>query len=498
MKKLSNAKISGHNLSATMETLSVLGSIGKRILRDQGIDEIDDKKNYSFNIRRKINKEVLKRFGEIALYASGINYYFAYPDFIKKQKLYKSQLKGINQLKNRDKANNDLFKFLTLIINDWNIGFKSGVKGGSGNYGSKIYKISSKKFLISVTSTATLKEEAFMRACLDSLCLYHLSDYWNIKTKFNTRKSSEGVDWARAIYELEVKLLKSKKEKNDELRVFQKRINTKLLETVLSESDKEKDKNIILSTQLGKYVPPQIYNALISGKYSTKIKTKRKKLTVFFSDIKNFTKTSEYLQPEDLTSYLNEYFSEMTKIALAYGATIDKYIGDAIMLFFGDPKSKGEKEDAIACIKMSIEMQEKMKKLRLKWKSNGFANPFEIRIGINTGFCNVGNFGSEQRLTYTIIGEAVNIAARLETAGEAGNILISYETYAHVKDLVTTKQNKTIKMKGISKNVKIFEVKSLKANVTKKSFYDNSNLNLIKENEMLKNELMRLRKLIKK
>ena len=159
----------------------------------------------------------------------------------------------------------------------------------------------------------------------------------------------------------------------------------------------------------------------------------------------------------------------MRKIALAYGATIDKYIGDAIMLFFGDPKSKGEKEDAIACIKMSIEMQEKMKNLRLKWKSNGFASPFEIRIGINTGFCNVGNFGSEQRLTYTIIGEAVNIAARLESAGEAGNILISYETYAHIKDLVTTKQKKTIKMKGISKNVRVFEVKSLKANATKKS-----------------------------
>ena len=114
MRKLSNAKISGHNLSATIETLSVLGSIGKRILRDQGINEIDNNKNYSFNIRRKINKEVLKRFGEIALYASGINYYFAYPDFIKKQKLYKTQLKGINQLKNRDKANNALFNFFKL------------------------------------------------------------------------------------------------------------------------------------------------------------------------------------------------------------------------------------------------------------------------------------------------------------------------------------------------------------------------------------------------
>ena len=143
-------------------------------------------------------------------------------------------------------------------------------------------------------------------------------------------------------------------------------------------------------------------------------------------------------------------------------------------------------------------MQEKMKNLRLKWKNNGFASPFEIRIGINTGFCNVGNFGSEQRLTYTIIGETVNIAARLEAAGGAGNILISYETYAHVKGLVTTKQKKSIKMKGISKKLKIFEVISYKTKATKKDFYDNSNSNLLKENEMLKNELQRLRRLVKK
>ena len=123
----------------------------------------------------------------------------------------------------------------------------------------------------------------------------------------------------------------------------------------------------------------------------------------------------------------------MTKIALDHGATIDKYIGDAVMLFFGDPTSKGEREDARACVKMSLKMQERMEYLKNKWKNSGFLNPFQIRIGINTGYCNVGNFGSDQRLTYTIIGGEVNIAARLETAGE-------------------------IKMKGVSRKVKIFEV----------------------------------------
>ena len=148
----------------------------------------------------------------------------------------------------------------------------------------------------------------------------------------------------------------------------------------------------------------------------------------------------------------------MTKIALDHGATIDKYIGDAVMLFFGDPASKGEREDARACVEMSLKMQERMEYLKNKWKNSGFLNPFQIRIGINTGYCNVGNFGSDQRLTYTIIGGEVNIAARLETAGDAGKILMSFETYSHVKDLVEVKELKSIKMKGVSRKVKIFEV----------------------------------------
>ena len=234
----------------------------------------------------------------------------------------------------------------------------------------------------------------------------------------------------------------------------------------------------LLAAQLSKFIPPQMHKEMMNGNFSTDITTRRKKLTIFFSDIKNFTDTSEKLQPEDLTKYLNEYFSEMTKIALEYGATIDKYIGDAVMLFFGDPTSKGEKEDAIACVEMSLKMQEKMSELKKKWLNEGFQKPFEIRVGINTGFCNVGNFGSEQRLTYTIIGGEVNIAARLETAGDAGKILMSNETYAHVKEIVDVKELNSIKMKGVSRDVKVFEVIGRKnANINKiKNFDKNTKL----------------------
>ena len=214
----------------------------------------------------------------------------------------------------------------------------------------------------------------------------------------------------------------------------------------------------LLSQQLAKYLPPQIMAALLSGTYQSTVETQRKKLTVFFSDIRDFTATSDLLQPETLTEYLNEYFSEMTEIAMAHGATIDKYIGDAMMVFFGDPETKGHQEDAQACVLMAMAMQERMKDLAVRWKKKGFENPFVIRIGINTGYCNVGNFGSDQRLSYTIIGGEVNLTQRLEANSDPGGILMSYETYCYVQDLVEVEERQPVKMKGIARDVKTYAV----------------------------------------
>lgn len=222
-----------------------------------------------------------------------------------------------------------------------------------------------------------------------------------------------------------------------------------------------------LSNQLSKYLPPQIHDVLFAGKYDTQITTRRKKLTVFFSDIKDFTRTAEFLQPEALTEYLNEYFSEMTRIALSYGATIDKYIGDAVMLFFGDPESKGVREDARACVSMALAMQEQMLVLQRRWLERGFENPFVIRIGINTGYCNVGNFGSDQRLSYTIIGGEVNVAQRLEASSDPGGILISHDTYVHVDDLVQVEGRQSVNLKGIDRSIKTYAVKGRKAEADK-------------------------------
>jgi class 3 adenylate cyclase len=159
------------------------------------------------------------------------------------------------------------------------------------------------------------------------------------------------------------------------------------------------------------------------------------------------------LQPEEITALLNEYFTEMSKIALSHGGTIDKFVGDAMLIFFGDPETRGDAEDAKACLRMAIEMQDRIAGLNAKWRNAGIEQPFRVRMGINTGYCNVGNFGSDDRMDYTIIGAEANLAARLQAVAQAGHIVVSYETYALVRDAVVAQALPPITMKGISREV---------------------------------------------
>ncbi|WP_377119265.1 adenylate/guanylate cyclase domain-containing protein [Microvirga arabica] len=216
-----------------------------------------------------------------------------------------------------------------------------------------------------------------------------------------------------------------------------------------------------ISMKIAKYLSPQIYKSIFSGQKDAAIATERKKLTIFFSDIKDFTAISERLQPEDLTALLNQYFTEMSAIALQHGATVDKFIGDAILAFFGDPETKGVEEDARACLRMAVDMQRRLEQLNTYWHQKGIEQPFRARMGINTGYCNVGNFGSDDRMDYTIIGAEANLAARLQSIAEPGGICLSYETYAVVRDLVRARPLPPIAMKGISREVVPYAVEGL-------------------------------------
>jgi len=164
------------------------------------------------------------------------------------------------------------------------------------------------------------------------------------------------------------------------------------------------------------------------------------------------------LESEDLTKLLNHYLTEMSAIALQHGATIDKFVGDAIVIFFGDPETRGTREDALLCVKMAIAMHRRLEELQAFWRDSGIAKPLQCRIGINTGFCTVGNFGSEDRMDYTIIGSGVNLASRLEGAASPGQILISYETYALVKDEILCEQIEEISLTGVSHPVEAYRV----------------------------------------
>jgi class 3 adenylate cyclase/PAS domain-containing protein len=216
-----------------------------------------------------------------------------------------------------------------------------------------------------------------------------------------------------------------------------------------------------LASKLSKYLAPQIYASIFSGAKTADVAAQRKKLTVFFSDIAGFTETTDLLESEELTTLLNQYLREMSAIAHEHGATIDKFIGDAIMLFFGDPESRGAKADALACVKMAIAMQQRMRDLQAEWRERGQEHVFQLRIGINTGFCTVGNFGSDARVDYTIIGNEVNLASRLQTHADLGGILLSHETYALVKDEVLAEETGTITVKGFSKPVRTHRVVGL-------------------------------------
>ena len=239
------------------------------------------------------------------------------------------------------------------------------------------------------------------------------------------------------------------------------RRQAKSIRTMNQKLEANNDFLATLSKKISRYLSPQIYKSIFSGQKEVTIHTERKKLTIFFSDIEDFTATTERLQPEQFTLLLNEYFTEMSNIALKHGGTVDKFVGDAILIFFGDPESKGEAEDAKACLQMAADMQGRLAELNVKWRKQGVEHPFRVRIGINTGYCNVGNFGSNDRMDYTINGAEANLAARLQSIAEAGHIVVSYETYALVRDILVAHALPPITMKGISREVVPYAVEGM-------------------------------------
>ncbi|MEG2359902.1 adenylate/guanylate cyclase domain-containing protein [Acinetobacter sp.] len=211
------------------------------------------------------------------------------------------------------------------------------------------------------------------------------------------------------------------------------------------------------ANQLSRYAPLQLWQSIMKGESEAKIEYKRKKLTIFFSDIQGFTELSETLIPDDLAFLLNDYLSHMTEIAKQYEATVDKFMGDAILIFFGDPHSQGVEQDAKVCLEMAMVMRQQMKLLRERWIKMGYP-PLHIRMGISTGYCHVGNYGAAHRMAYTIVGRDANLAARLQSAAEVDEILISDDTHQLVKNDYLCAPKAPIYLKGIKGPVRTWQV----------------------------------------
>jgi adenylate cyclase len=213
-----------------------------------------------------------------------------------------------------------------------------------------------------------------------------------------------------------------------------------------------------LSAKLAKYLSRQVYDSIFTGRNEVRVESYRKKLTIFFSDIQGFTELSDRMEAEALSDVLNHYLSDMSDIATEFGGTIDKFIGDGIMIFFGDPESRGEAEDAIACVQMAIEMRNRIMVLKDEWQRVAGAVELHVRMGINTGYCTVGNFGSEERLDYTIVGREVNLASRLEQGAAPDQILISHDTRELVKERIACDPVGEITVRGMAYPVRTYAV----------------------------------------
>ncbi len=208
---------------------------------------------------------------------------------------------------------------------------------------------------------------------------------------------------------------------------------------------------------MGKYLSYDVMKNVVSNIEDLKLGGKRAVVTVLFSDIRGFTSLSEKMSAEEVSMILNEYFSEMEPIIAKYNGVINKFIGDAVMALFGEPiQDINHPKNAVKC---AYEMLKKVEYLREKWLFEGKPN-IEIGIGINTGEVFIGNIGTESRMEYTVIGDTVNLASRIETYNKVykTNLLVSSSTYSYISDIADVIKISEVQIRGKSKKMDIYEV----------------------------------------
>ena len=242
--------------------------------------------------------------------------------------------------------------------------------------------------------------------------------------------------------------------KNLEIKVEERTVELAALNRNLQETVDAKVEEIKRYNELRRYLSPHVADRLLGSGGSLGSEPQRKVMTVLFSDIRNFSYFTDNLEPEETVHLLHRYLSEMTALIHKYGGTLNKIMGDGLMVFFGDPIPM--EDHAEHAVRLAIEMQKKVRELKTEWSHYG--HELGVGIGINTGYMTVGSIGSEMHKDYTVIGNQVNVASRLESRAGAGQILISQRTYSKVKDLFSVEIIGTIEVKGIHHPVAIYNV----------------------------------------
>jgi class 3 adenylate cyclase/HAMP domain-containing protein len=207
--------------------------------------------------------------------------------------------------------------------------------------------------------------------------------------------------------------------------------------------------------ELRRYVSPQVADAIVVEGSRLTMTPTRRNLSILVSDIRGFTEMAERMEPEELVDALNQYFTALTEVIFSHGGTLDKYLGDGILAFFGDPiPFEDHAERAVAA---AFGTQEVLERLRSKWMLK-YDEELTVGIGISTGYVTVGNIGSEDRIEYTVIGNHVNVASRLANSAQPGQILVTDRTMAAVKDYVVGTEVEEMTLKGVQRPVRIFEI----------------------------------------
>jgi class 3 adenylate cyclase len=265
-------------------------------------------------------------------------------------------------------------------------------------------------------------------------------------------QSANALERAVLYQEMEVRVVERTRQlhkANDELKALNEALDAKVQQQVQALRSTER---------LRRYLAPNVVDAVMRND-ETLGQTSRKKLTIFFSDIRGFTSIAESLEPEEVISLLNEYLNSMTSLIHRHEGTLNKFLGDGLMGFFGDPIPMAD--HAQRAVRMALEMQDEMTRLQDRWFSSG-SHPLAIGIGINTGFVTVGNIGSESFTDYTVIGTQVNLTSRIQSLAGAGEVVISHPTYAQVKDMVEVEPRGEVTVKGLHAPVLVYRVLRLK------------------------------------